>query len=802
MVFGTLANSALNAKPFSITGQDIAQPSYAQARFGVVLGGPLVIPKVVKDTSTFFFLSYFATRAKNPYTFVGTVPTALERTGNFTEPQAGQPLAGTILPASSISPISQQLLNYFPLPNQPGLLNNYALQNAVPQNSDNFGLRVMRNITKKDRLAFHIGYQRRDGDTSEPFGFLDTNSGSGVSTDLGWTRTFSPTLVSNARVTFNRNVNQSTPFFANGADVAEQIGIQGTSTNPLNFGPPTLNFAGSNFASLSDGSPVLTRNQSQSGSESLVVVHGTHTLTFGGQYTRNDWNTTSDANGRGTLNFTGQATNGANCPLGQVCGFDFADFLLGLPQSASIRFGESTYLRQDSWNAYAMDEWKVGPNLTLSLGVRYELFVPVEEKFGHIANLDIAPGFTSTSVVTPASAGVPTGLINTDYNNFSPRLGLAWKVSKLKRSTIVRLGYGIYYNGQSYIGLGRNLAQQPPFAISESVNSTPENPLGIGTAFLDTAVPGSVRNTYAVDPNYRTPYAQTWSVSVQHDLGAGFFTEIGYLGTKGTRLDVLTTPNQGPPGTGFRSQVYTYDSSVGDSIYHALQARLQRRFRHGISMQTLYTFSKSIDNSSSFGGVGNTVAQNWLDLAAERGLSSFDRRHVLTMSWVLTSPLGTDGSRISPSSVAGKVFKDWQLSGGLTAETGTPLTARAGGSSLGLAATGGVGSGRAEATGESISSGAGFFNPGAFTLPPAGEFGDAGRNTIPGPGMVSLNLGFGRSVQLGDSRRRIELRLEANNVLNHVNYTSFYTTVGAVNYDTVAAAGAMRSVTAVLRFRF
>jgi hypothetical protein len=405
-------------------------------------------------------------------------------------------------------------------------------------------------------------------------------------------------------------------------------------------------------------------------------------------------------------------------------------------------------------------------------------------------------------VVTPATSGVPTGLINTDYNNVSPRLGLAWKIAKLKRSTVVRLGYGIYYNGQSYIGLARNLAQQPPFAISENVNSTPENPLAITTAFLSAAVPGTVTNTYAVDPSYRTPYAQTWSASVQHDLGAGFFTEIGYLGTKGTRLDVLTTPNQGPPGTGFRSQVYTYDSSVGDSIYHALQARLQRRFRRGISMQALYTFSKSIDTSSSFGGAGNTVAQNWLDLAAERGLSSFDRRHVLTMSGVLTSPFGTDGSRIGPSSFAGKMLKDWQLTGSLTAETGTPLTARAGGSNLGLAATGGVGSGRAEATGESLSSGSGFFNPDAFTLPPAGQFGDAGRNTIPGPGMVALNLGFGRSVQLGDSRRRIELRLEANNVLNHVNYTSVYTTVGAINYDTASAAGSMRSVTAVLRFRF
>lgn len=789
MVFATLNNSDLNAKPFSITGQDLFQPSYAQLRLGVVLGGPLVIPKVVKDTSTFFFLSYFATRAKNPYSATETVPTVLEREGNFSQLPATNPLSGITFPG--INPIARQLLNYIPLPNQPGLVNNYTFEASVPQNSDNFGLRVQRNITKKDRLAFHVGYQRRDGDVSQPFGFLDTTSGSGLATDLGWTRTFSPTLISTARVTFNRNLNQTTPFFANGPDVAQQLGIQGTSTNPLNFGPPNLNFTGSNFASLSDGSPVLTRNQSQSGSESVVVVHGTHTLTFGAQYTRSDLNTTTDPNGRGTLNFTGQVT-----------GFDFADFLEGQPQSASIRYGQSVYLQQNSWNGYAMDEWKVGPNLTLNLGVRYELFIPIEEKYGHLANLAIAPGFTSATVVTPADSGVPAGLINTDYNNFSPRFGLAWKVAKLKRSTVVRLGYGIYYNGQAYIGLARSMAQQPPFATSENINSTPADPLTIATAFLGTPVPGGVTNTYAVDPNYRTPYAQTWNVSVQHDLGAGFFTEIGYSGTKGTRLDVLMTPGQGSPGTGFRTQVYTYDSSVGDSIYHALQARLQRRFRHGISMTTLYTFSKSIDDSSTFGGAGNTVAQNWLDLAAERGLSSFDHRHVLNMNWVLASPFGADGSRIAPGTLGGRLLKDWQISGGLTAQTGAPLTARAGGSSLGLAATNGVGSGRAEATGESISSGSGFFNPGAFTQPPTGEFGDAGRNTIPGPGMVSLNLGFGRSFQLGDSRRRLELRMEGTNVLNHVNFTSVYTTVGAFNYDSVAAAAQMRSLSAVLRFRF
>ena len=823
MVFFNLNNSALNAKPFSITGLDVPQPAYAQSRFGFVAGGPLVIPKLVKDPSTTFFISYFGTRSRNPSTQVATVPTELERQGNFSEsiqsngpvqlydPSTHQPLAGNIIPASRLDPISQKLVSYFPFPNQPGLVNNYELFASIPQNTDNASLRIQRNITKKDRLSFRINGQRRDGDAIQTFGFLDTNSGYGLNTNVGWTRNISPRIVSNAQVTFNRNVSQTTPFFANGTDVAAELGIQGASSNPLNFGPPNLNFT--NFGALSDATPVLTRNQSQSGSESVIWSRGTHTLTWGAQYTRSDLNTQTDQNGRGTFNFTGLATSSLNSQGLPVAGtgFDFADFLLGLPQSSSIRYGDSsTYFRQNVWAGYFIDDWKVLPSLTLNLGVRYEYFSPVSEKYGRMANLDIAPDYAAVAVVTPGSVGpysgkFPSGLINPDYKDFSPRLGLAWRVPHVKRSTIVRAGYGIYYNGQAYIPFGLRLAQQPPFAVSNSVNTSPQDVLTLATGFLAVS-PQDITNTYAIERNYRTPYAQTWNVSIQHDLARGFFFELGYLGTKGTRLDVQTLPNEGPGGLGNRNQLgnavgFTYDQSIGNSIYHAAQLRVTRRFSRGVSMQAFYSFSKSIDDSSSFGGAGNTVAQNWLDLAAERGLSSFDRRHSFDMNWVWTSPAGNPGSRIDGNTWAGHLLRDWQLSGSITAQTGTPLTARSLGNAAKLAQTGGIGSGRAEATGLDLAA-TGFFNLAAFTAPPPGEFGNAGRNTIPGPSLVSVNAAFGRSFQFGESRRRLELRLEANNVLNQVNYSNINTVVNATNYGLPISAASMRSMTAVLRFRF
>jgi hypothetical protein len=320
--------------------------------------------------------------------------------------------------------------------------------------------------------------------------------------------------------------------------------------------------------------------------------------------------------------------------------------------------------------------------------------------------------------------------------------------------------------------------------------------------------PGDVTNTFAVDRRYRTPYAQTWNLTIQREMGRGFFVEVGYLGTKGTRLDVLTLPNQGPPGgpvPGGKPAIsqFTYDSSVGNSMFHALTIRATQRFQRGFSMAANYQFSKSIDDSSTFGGAGNTVAQNWLDLSAERGLSSFDRRHSFDMNWVLTSPVGTAGSLFAPDKWTARLLKDWQLSGSLIAQAGTPFTARLlGNSSIGLAQTGGIGSGRAEATGLSVSSNSGFFNQAAFALPPPGQFGDAGRNTIIGPGRFAVDFAFGRSFQLNESRRRLEFRIETKNVFNNVSFTNINTVVNATNYGLPMSSTPMRVLDALLRLRF
>ena len=818
--------AATDAKLFSLSGQPVEQPDFNNYRWSAVLGGPLRIPHLLKGDSTFFTLSYFGTRGQSAFYNVGTVPTAAERSGIFSDtvingavptiynPASGTPFAGNVIPSSLFSPAALGLLQYIPLPNLPGVVQNYEFVTAVPADTDNVSLRLNQNLGKNDRLALNESFQRRKSETAQLFGFLDPGTGFGDNTALSWTHNVSSNALNTATLTFNRNRTAQDSYFSYGTNVASELGIQGTSQEPINYGPPTLSFT--NFASLTDALPSRSVVQSLAEGDSYNWVRHNHTMTFGGDFKRQDRNTTTDQNARGTFQFSGIATSAftsiptctptrtSSCslPLPNT-GLDFADFLLGLPQASSVQFGgDSVYFRQNAWDVYANDDWRVNPNLTLMFGLRYEYYSPLSEKYGHLANLDIASGFSAVTPVYPGAPGFPNSLIEPDRDGFAPRGGLAWKPST-KRSTVVRLGYGIYYNPTALNRLATELSEQPPFAETQKQTTGIGNVLTLENGLATAPTNATVLNTYAVQRNYKVGYAQSWNVSIQQNLSRSFFIELGYLGTKGTDLDTETVPNRAALGSSpltsqdnlpiANAQQFIYDSSWGNSVYHAGQARLMRRFARNMSFNIIYTYSKSIDDSSTFGGVGNVVAQNAFDLSAERGLSSFDRRHVLNLNYVLSTPAQASWWK-----------RNWTLSGSALLESGTPLTAQILGNQSNAAGTGVVGSGRAEATGLPVIDGSGYFNPAAFTYPPTGELGDAGRNTIPGPWSWSLNSAFGRYFTLGGegSRKRIELRLETTNTLNHVNITNVNTVFGSALYGLPTTAGAMRTADINIRFRF
>lgn len=813
----SLNNSALDARTFSVTGAELNKPAYANARGGFMFGGPLRIPKLVSAERRILFSFNYEMQRNRTGTVSNPVnmPTTLERAGDFSQssiagapftiydPATGAPFPGNVIPQSRISSTASTLLKYFPDPNLPYAVRNYQISLNGLNNSQNLNARLSNiRIGTRDRLNFGIGYQGSDSVTTNLFQFIDTGAGSGINVRMGWSRTIAPTVTNNAYITFSRMRQEALPYFSNREDVAALADIAGTSEQARNWGPPNLSFT--NYGGLTDGNYSLNRNQTVSVGNSLIWVRGAHNMTFGGGYRRQQINQLADANGRGTYGFTGLATSLLVNGVAQSgTGYDLADFLLGVPATSSIRYGNpDKYFRGAGYDVFLNDDWRVNSRFTLVAGLRWEYAAPMTELYNRLVNLSIAPAFAGIVAVKPGETSLPDALIHPDRNNFSPRVGFAWR-PKGDRSLVVRGGYGIYCNTSVYGIVAGNMAQQPPFAQSLSVTSSAGNLLNIQNAFL-LASALSNTNTYAVDPNYRIGYAQTWSLSVQHDLPFSMFGTVGYLGTKGTRLDQQFIPNSVPPGAAESAlpHSFIYETSNGNSIYHAAQFQLNRRFHSGVMWRASYQLSKSIDNAGAGGrGQANTpVAQNWLDLSAERALSSFDARHNLGLQLQYSTGMGVAGGTLM-NGPKGALLKDWTFSAGVTVRSGNPLTATVGGNRSQVGGTAVTNTVRADATGLPVSAEGQLFNTAAFAQPTAGLWGNAGRNTIPGPAIFSLDGSVGRVFRLGE-RRSIDLQLQSQNLLNHVTITGWGTLLGSNTYGLATNAAPMRRMTALLRFRF
>lgn len=829
-LFANLNNSALDAAPYSLNGRAVEKPSYARTTFGFNAGGPIKIPKLLPLPLSSFFFTYQGTRSRYPFSRFSSLPTMAERAGDFSQARANVPVtiydplsrlpfAGNQVPASRFDPAAAGLLRFFPEPTYTGLVQNYRIVTSTPNTSDNYGVRIGLPLSRKDRISSNMQWQRRHSVQPQLYGFRDTGSGSGMSASLSWSHSFAPRFHNNVSVSLSRNTNLMEPYFAYRENVAAQLGITGTSQEPVNYGPPNLSFT--NFGALTDGSASNIRNQTFSVSNNLTyVIRRRHNMTFGFTLRKLQNNSLVYQNARGSFSFSGLMTSGLDArgqPLPRT-GFDFADFLLGLPQSTSVRYGaDNNYFRGKSLIGYAQDDFRITRRLSLNFGLRYEYFAPYTELRGHLANLDLNPERTKVAVVTPGVPGpfsgeLPDSLIRPDRNNLSPRFGFASRIGK-RRGTVIRGGYSIFYSGTSYSQIASQMASQPPFARTISISTSSAYPLTLRNGF--PVIPTQkITNTYGIDPNYSLAYAQTWNLAVQHPLPHALLVEVDYIGTKGTNLGVLIQPNRAVAGTLLTAQErlripdasgFNYQTAGANSSYNAGQVRLTRRMSRGISATALYTYSKGIDNASSFTGTGGTVVQFIEDLRLERGLSSFDQRHRLQAGYMLASPVGVRGFwRNAGWKTA--AFSRWALMGSFSMSSGNPYTARVAGNLSNTGGTGAFGTGRAQATGLPVRAGdSKYFNLAAFTTPPVGQYGNAGRNTIPGLFRMSLNASLNRSFRIGppgDNRRQLHLRLNATNALNHVDIVGIGTTVNSSTYGLPTAASQTRTVMLTLRMSF
>jgi len=823
----TVTNASLNAAPFALNGNHLPKPSTASQNITGNIGGPLQIPHLVTvQKGWLVYLNFTYSHNHSANNLSSTVPTLAERGGDFSsallsgkpvsifDPLTGAPFPGNLVPANRMNQASLALLNYYPKETYPGLIQNYSVTVASPSESRSVGFRLNGPVSTKDTLSFNEQYRWNDSSSrGNIFGFTDTGSGYGLSSTLGWRHVFKPRFNNSANLAFSRNLNKSTPYFAYGNNIAAQLGIAGTDQSPIDYGPPSLGFT--NFSGLSDASASLGRSQTTNFTDTVTyVAHRQHNLSFGFGYRRMQNNSLSYANSRGSYSFGGLMTSQIDTNGNVIAGtgFDFADFLLGYPQQISLRSGNANnYFRGWATNAFAMDDWRVRAGLTLNLGVRYEYFSPYTELQGHLANLDIAPGFSQFAVVTPSmngpySGAFPSSLINGDPNNVSPRLGFSFKPSQ-KHSRVIRGGYSILYTGQAYSAIASKMAQEPPFAKAISLTNSQSNLLTLQTGFTAPAN-NSITNNFAIDKNWKLAYAQTWALAFQQTLPSNLLAEFEYIGTKGTGLDMELAPLAVPPGVASRTATsntgqstgFDYATNGGSSIFHSGQVRLTRRFSRGMSAMALYSFSKSIDDATSFtSATSGTIVQNPADWSAERGLSTFDQRHNLQFHYTLSAPVGIHGFWRNETWEA-KVLRGWTLDGAINLHSGNPRTATISGSSVTHSINGQL---RAEATGLPIDGGGNpYFNLGAFVTPAAGTWGNAGRDTITGPTIWTSNATLNRAWRFGESRRTLQLRISANNVLNHVLITGFGTTVGSQTYGVATAASGTRTVTLVMRFNF
>ena len=777
----------------------VAAPQDQRNQFGGTLGGP-----IAKDR-TFFFVDYQGTRDSTGITQVTNVPTLAERAGDFSQsslpaidPTTGSPFPNNQIPSYYLDPTGLAIAALYPAPNRNVTNQNYVSSPDGRVRDDQFDLRLDHSLSPSSQLTFR--YSFADNSLFEPFtgpsfplvpGYGDNVPSRDQNAMIAETHVFTPALLNEIRLGFDR-VSLGVYQQDSGQNVNAQVGLPEVSTNPRDYGLSSISVTG--FSPLGDES-----NNPQHGTtnvyqltDNLTWVHGRHQAKFGVDLRILQQNAYRDVESRGFIDFLGLFTGNA-----------LEELLLGLATDSGVAtLNNQEHLRTHSYNFFANDNWRLRPNLTLILGLRYEYNSPGVDAQNRADLYDQA----TQTLVPVGTDGMPRGGYVPDRNNFAPRLGLAWTPGGSLK-TVVRADYGIYYD-QSSLAPGEGLYFSPPyFNFNVYYPLGPTAPLLLSNPFPNNFPYPSPPSALAFQRDLRTPYVQQWNFNVERSLGGSRMIEVGYVGSKGTGLIGARDFNQPPP-----TPAPTYQRPVAafadidllesnrNSIYHSLQARFQQRLNFGLSLLASYTFAKSIDNGSSFfSSAGDpNFPQDSYDLRAERGLSNFDVRHRFVASYAYDFPFG--GSS--------RWLKGWQTFGILQFQTGQPFTVSLlpdfDNSNTGIDSLGFGANDRPNVVGNprlSNPSANEWFNTSAFAIPPYGTFGNSGRNTLEGPGMATVDLSLVKNTAIRD-RATVQFRVEGFNVLNHTNLGLPDNFIGSPTFGQILSAGNPRRVQLGIKLLF
>jgi hypothetical protein len=791
-------NGAMGASNFFAPAGQPA-PAYQRNQFGGVLGGP------IKKNRTFFFVDYQGTRLSAGEPLVTNVPTALERVGNFSQsltpaidPTTGNPIPGGIVPSYYLNPIGVALAALYPLPNRsvPGA--NYVSSPSQFDNQNDFDVRVDHRLSNADNFFYRYSFV--DDRFFDPFG------GSGFSavpnyglltpsrsqnTTLSETHTFTPSLMNDVHIGYNR-VSNGDYQQNQGVSINHMVGLPELSTNPRDWGLSLISVNG--YSPLGDEytSPEHGTTDTYMIGDNATWSRGRHLVKFGFDSRIIQQNAYRDVQSRGFIDFTGE-----------LIGNSLEELLLGAPtESGGATMNNPEHLRTHSYNFFVNDTWRIRPDFTLTLGLRYEYNSPGVDAANRANVYNPATG----ALVPVGVGGFPRSGYNPDYNNFAPQLGLAWSPGG-RGNTVIRAAYGIHYD-QSSLAISEGLYFSAPY-----YNLNVYYPIeGLYNLSLSNPFPNDFPYPYpasatAFERNLRTPYIQQWNFGIQRRLGQSRVAEIDYVGSKGTRLidsrninqaAPSTNPEALPPNPNF-ADVDIIESNA-NSIYHSLQARFEQRLSKGLSVLASYTYSKSIDDASGFFSTTGdpNFPQNSYDLSAERGRSDFDIRQRLTLSYAYDLPIAK-GHRY---------LGGWQSFGVLTFQTGQPFTvmlvedndnSNTGFSNLGYGANN-----RPDVVGNPHLSNPGaqeWFNTNAFAVAPYGTFGNAGRNILSGPGLATIDFSIVKNTHITE-RLNAQFRAEFFNLLNHTNFNLPDNFLGDSTFGQITSAQDPRRLQLALKFLF
>ena len=841
-----LQNDVLNARAYNFTGTNQPVLPLHRNQYGVGAGGPIIRNKL------FWFFNWEGLRYSTQTLGQFTVPTLAEKSGDFSHagfpiydpltaaPSAGNPsvmvrqqFPGNIIPANRIDPAGAGLMSYYPNPNYTsptaGVLTNYLQNLPNTQTGNSYVGKVDASFSSSDLLSAHYVQQLLHLGSSSLASTVTgtTTSENGTNTGATYTHIFSPRLLNEARISYNRFV---LPGVVNDdQNFMNQYNIPGWPTDSYANGFPTLNLA--NVSTITATREIawvaipfkLTENTYQY-LDTVSWQIGKHAIKFGADldHLRMDEYSARSGGGGPVFNgaYTTQTVGGSvSSPRNGV-----ADMLLGDASSFTARyqFSPGTAMKTYRLSEFVQDDWRITPNFTLNLGLRYDLFAPFHEEHDRVQNFDRATGTVllpnTTQSFTETAFGFPNGTLPANWKyvpasqvyrsmnlkDFSPRVGFAYAASP--RVTF-RGGYGIFYDGTT----GNTFNNSGLAFIDFSPSATVATPLtlagGLPSGGIAATVSSNVYAPYYAPVNRSDPYSAKYGVDMQWSPIASFVFDIGYAGAIARNFPTLVPGNMPEvPGPGTLQTRQPYPNfgffwnyvPVDRTNYNGLTLTVTANSIAGLFLKSAFTYSRNLGYDS---GTDGTLVTPY-NLHYDYGPLDYDITNRWTTSAVYRLPIPASFGPVSRSLLGG-----WESSGILTIEGGFPITPTDSGVTLNIGSTGGSGN-RPNVVphlspypnNRSIDQ---WFNKAAFQNPATYTFGNAGKNILRGPGLLDLDFALQKRFALPWEGHSLVLRMETTNVFNHPNWGTPAANFSASTFGIIQSTqNSMRIAQAAFRYEF